>query len=247
MSTAFPTALDAFTNPTTTSKLGDVGVVHSEQHANANDAIEALEAKVGINNSTDPNSLDYKATNLKGRLEGWNDLVTPVTVANGASAPGLANIRDGIFGYYFDANLMKECFTNFHMGHDYIPGSMVYPHVHWVANTASSGVVRWGVEYTMARRHDSTGQIAFPTSQTIYIEQAIGPNQQYIHFVNESPDGSGIPGTILEADSIIMCRFFRDGEHVNDTFPDAVFLLSVDLHYQSLTKTTPSRFPPFTA
>jgi hypothetical protein len=63
MTTAFPTALDAFTNPTPTD---DVSVVsHADQHANANDAIEALQAKVGIDNSADPTSLDARVNSLE--------------------------------------------------------------------------------------------------------------------------------------------------------------------------------------
>lgn len=56
---AFPTTLDVLTNPTPADTLGTTAVLHSTQHANANDAIEAIEAKVGINGSTDATSLDY--------------------------------------------------------------------------------------------------------------------------------------------------------------------------------------------
>jgi hypothetical protein len=58
MATNFPGALDALTNPTPTSDT--VTVPHSTQHANANDAIEALEAKVGVNASGVTTSHDYK-------------------------------------------------------------------------------------------------------------------------------------------------------------------------------------------
>lgn len=58
MSTNFPGALDALTNPAATDSLTG----HASQHANTNDAIEALQAKVGINGSADASSLDYKAT-----------------------------------------------------------------------------------------------------------------------------------------------------------------------------------------
>lgn len=46
----FPTSLDSFTNP----GAGDTtaAVNHADQHANANDAIEAIEAKVGVGAST---------------------------------------------------------------------------------------------------------------------------------------------------------------------------------------------------
>ena len=58
MATNFPTSLDALTNPTASDPLTSPS--HADQHADANDAIEALEAKVGVNGSTVATSLDYK-------------------------------------------------------------------------------------------------------------------------------------------------------------------------------------------
>lgn len=60
MTTNFPTSLDALTNPTSTDALTSPS--HSGQHANANDAIEALEAKVGVDGSAVTTSLDYLVT-----------------------------------------------------------------------------------------------------------------------------------------------------------------------------------------
>jgi hypothetical protein len=58
MATNFPTSLDALTNPIATDKLNNPS--HATQHANSNDAIEALQAKVGVNSSAVTTSLDYK-------------------------------------------------------------------------------------------------------------------------------------------------------------------------------------------
>lgn len=58
MATNFPTSLDTLTNPTSTDGLNNPS--HSSQHADANDAIEALEAKVGVNGSVVTTSLDYR-------------------------------------------------------------------------------------------------------------------------------------------------------------------------------------------
>jgi len=58
MSVNFPTSLDTFTNPAPTDRV-DV-VSHSGQHTDHNDAVEALEAKVGANKSAVATSLDYK-------------------------------------------------------------------------------------------------------------------------------------------------------------------------------------------
>lgn len=62
MATSFPTSLDSLTNPTSGSSLNSPS--HSGQHADANDAIEALQAKVGVNGSAVTTSLDYKIANL---------------------------------------------------------------------------------------------------------------------------------------------------------------------------------------
>lgn len=43
MTTAFPGAIDAFTNPTATDALDSATVPHASQHANINDAVEAIE------------------------------------------------------------------------------------------------------------------------------------------------------------------------------------------------------------
>ena len=65
MATSFPTSLDALSNPVSGDALSSPS--HADQHANANDAIEALQAKVGITSSADTASLDYKVE-LKANL-----------------------------------------------------------------------------------------------------------------------------------------------------------------------------------
>jgi hypothetical protein len=62
MATSFPASLDSLTNPTATDTLDSPP--HDTQHADANDAIEALQAKVGIDSSADTNSLDFKVNNI---------------------------------------------------------------------------------------------------------------------------------------------------------------------------------------
>jgi hypothetical protein len=62
MATNFPTSLDALTNPTGSSSLTSPD--HAGQHTDANDAIEALQAKVGVDGSAVTTSLDYKISNL---------------------------------------------------------------------------------------------------------------------------------------------------------------------------------------
>ena len=58
MATNFPASLDSLTNPTSSDSLNSPS--HSAQHANSNDAIEALQAKVGVDGSAVTTSIDYQ-------------------------------------------------------------------------------------------------------------------------------------------------------------------------------------------
>ena len=77
MTTSFPGGLDNFTNPAGTSLLTNPD--HAGQHTDLNDAVEALEAKVGVDGSLVTTSLDYKFTNdvvLKTLVDAKGDLIT---------------------------------------------------------------------------------------------------------------------------------------------------------------------------
>jgi hypothetical protein len=54
MSTDYPGAVDTLTNPISTDQLSSPS--HADQHANANDAIEAIEASVGLTGTAFPGS-----------------------------------------------------------------------------------------------------------------------------------------------------------------------------------------------
>lgn len=58
MATNFPTSLDSLTNPTASDTMANPD--HAVQHANINDAMEAIQAKVGIDGSAVTTSIDYK-------------------------------------------------------------------------------------------------------------------------------------------------------------------------------------------
>lgn len=64
MAINYPTSLDSLTNPVGTDPLNAPS--HSQQHRDANDAVEALEAKVGVNSSAVTTSHDYKLSNVTG-------------------------------------------------------------------------------------------------------------------------------------------------------------------------------------
>lgn len=116
MATSFPTAIDSFVNPTATDTLDSVTVPHASQHTNENDALLALQTKVGINGSTDPNSLDYKVAHSgggvldAGMLLGATSLglnyLCPYAVTSGnLSTATLTNGRTFWIPFYVNENI----------------------------------------------------------------------------------------------------------------------------------------------
>jgi hypothetical protein len=71
MATSFPNSIDELINPNGSDQLSAPS--HSEQHANANDAIEALQIKVGVDGSENPNSLTYKISTVEALLNDVNN------------------------------------------------------------------------------------------------------------------------------------------------------------------------------
>lgn len=184
---------------------------------------------------------NFSDLDVRTRL-GWRDNVVQLdTQPSNPDSPSLNVFRDGIHAYNFFAGQLSEAFASFHIDHDYALGTALYPHIHWAIQGTQTGTVRWGVEYTVAKGH---GQMAFGPTTTVYVEQAAN-GTAYTHFIAEVSEANAIPGTGIEPDTLILCRFFRDGEHANDTLAADAFVFCVDLHYQADKATTPFKSPNF--
>lgn len=94
MATNFPSGLDSFTNPTATDAMDSVTVPHADQHADVNDAVEALQAKVGVDGSAVTSSLDYKVAN-QGLV-----LVKTQTIGSGVSSVTVTDAFSATFDNY---------------------------------------------------------------------------------------------------------------------------------------------------
>jgi len=92
MATNFPTSLDSLTNPSSGDSLSSPS--HSAQHANVNDAVEALQAKVGVDGSVVTGSLDYKVAN-----QGLT-LVKSQTIGSGVSSVTVTDAFSSAFTNY---------------------------------------------------------------------------------------------------------------------------------------------------
>lgn len=176
--------------------------------------------------------------------DGWRDNIAAIDTRAGGTAPQINLYRDGIYLYEFSADSMNEVFASYHIDHDYKPGTMLYPHLHFTTTSTASGVVRLGFEYTYAKGHQ---QAKFPAATTLTLNVNVPANSDHLHFVAEMPEGQGIPGTNIETDGVVLMRIFRDAGHVDDTFTGTIFGILVDLHYQTSQYATPNRAPDFFA
>lgn len=65
MTTKFPAEIDQFENPAPDTSQATART-HSQQHGDANDAVEAVQRKLGVDGSEDPGSIDYKVREIGG-------------------------------------------------------------------------------------------------------------------------------------------------------------------------------------
>lgn len=82
LATNFPTSLDDLSNPQGADSLQG----HAQLHTNVNDAIEALQEKVGVDGSTDSNSLDYRLSALETAPPSTEAKLIYETVSNNTGA-----------------------------------------------------------------------------------------------------------------------------------------------------------------
>ena len=88
MASNFPSSLDSFTNPSSSDAMDSVSVPHATQHSDLNDAVEALQTKVGADSSAVTSSHDYKIADHASRL----------TTLEGAAGSGLVFISRTAIG-----------------------------------------------------------------------------------------------------------------------------------------------------
>jgi hypothetical protein len=151
MATNFPTSLDSLTNPAAGDSLSSPS--HAGQHANVNDAVEALEAKVGVDGSAVTTSLDYKVAN-----QGLT-LVKTQTVGSGVSSVTVTGAFSSTFQnykvHYFGGTAstpndiavrLGATSTGYYMGHIFMP---------YAGSSVSAASVTNGSQWTFAGCQDS--------------------------------------------------------------------------------------------
>lgn len=179
---------------------------------------------------------------------GWRDLLGEIRVDEqaGANKPTFnAFVSAGNKAYQFLVN--DQVYLNFHLPHDYVPGTDLYIHAHWAHNSAAvtTGAVTWDFECTYAKGHD---QAAFTATTTLSANQNASTTQ-YRHMIaeiqlsNNGGTGGLLDSTLIEADGLIMVRTALSANTMSAATDP--FLLYVDIHYQSTNIATKNKAPNF--
>lgn len=133
MPITFPTTLDTLSNPTATDTLASVP--HDTQHANANDAIEALEAKVGVNSSAVTTSHDYKLGEVTGSDKAVGKTATQTLTNKTLTAPVINVGSDADGDTYYRSGGVFTRLPKGTVGHILTQGATVPS---WQANAAGA-------------------------------------------------------------------------------------------------------------
>lgn len=186
---------------------------------------------------------------------GWTDWlgVLAIKVA-GASDPTWATTLGTDKDWKFSNVAMNEMWINYHVPHDYVPGSDIFIHVHWSQITVDTGGaagapgdVKWYFDVTYAKGHN---QAAFPAQITTSVVQTASETQ-YQHMIAEvqlsaaAPSASQLDSDNIEADGLIKVRIYRDAADVADTLDQNPFLHCCDIHAQSTGIGTKAKAPGF--
>lgn len=174
---------------------------------------------------------------------GWNDLLSTTIVYSGAASnkPVFTTLVGTIKEYQFLLN--DESYHEFHLPHDYAPGTDLYIHVHWTHNSGSvtSGSVTWQVDATYAKGY---GRGVFNSPVAIPIVE-VAPTVALTHMISEvklsTPGGTGglLDTDLIEADGVIKARL----KLITNSMSAATdpFVHYCDIHYQSTGLPTKNR------
>lgn len=177
---------------------------------------------------------------------GWQDMLGTINArTSGTGTPAYNIYRGGIRAYQFAVN--DEVWVEFHMLHDYAPGTDLYLHAHWSHTSAAvtAGGVTWGFEVIYAKGHN---QAAFSAPITATIQQNAS-TAQYQHMIAElqltssTPTANQIDTALIETDGVLLVRVYLVGNTMSAA--TSPFLHVSDMHYQTKTVGTKNKAPNF--
>jgi len=183
----------------------------------------------------------------------WRDLEGVILPdQQGANAPTLGAFIGGSVRRYFFSNGDKaDC--EFHIPHDYVPGTELHLHYHWSHNgTNISGSQVVVMAYTYAKGHRQSGQVYTAEKSTTFTDASLNITNypRYGHFITENQitvaggSATQIDTALIEVDGVLAVNLTQS------TIPTITggsvaepVIFFVDLHYQSSNIGTKNKAP----
>lgn len=141
----------------------------------------------------------------------WHDIIGDIRPkAVGLGAPARAVFRGGTIGQFaFVLNDLVD--FEFHIPHDYAPGTDLYWHIHWAHNgTDISGTLEVTNYLSYAKGHDQAAFSAEIAPTLTYATVDVATTPQYRHRIDEiqitasSPTATQINSALIEPDGILL-------------------------------------------
>jgi len=220
-------------------------LTHTELDTNFTDLRDGLNARLPKTSGT-----GIKIGGEGDDTFGWHDLTGPLQIDSDDANRALMQTYRGVLKQRQFIEAVSEAYVDFHIPHDYLPGSAIYIHAHWSHNSAlvTGGSVTWKFDAMYAKGHT---QQAFSAPVPITVAQSANTTQ-YMHMIAETaastPGGSAVQldTDLMEVDGIIQCLVSLDSNDITSSgaVPDP-FVHQVDIHYQSIGAPTKQRAPDF--
>lgn len=236
MTTAYPGALDSFSNPAGSDLLNNVTVAlrHSVQHSNTNDAVEALQAKLGIDGSADTGSIDYRVNALEdatavglhmlpitaaGMLPAASSGCSALTtIAMGAGQPDVAVL-------YFDATTTESAHFSIPMPEGWNEGTIQFEALWMHPATTTNFGVAWSLE-AVCVSNDDTLAVNFGTA-VIVTDTGGTTNDYYRTSRSAAVTAAGTP----QSADIMYLKVSRVPSDGGDTLAVDAGLIGLRLYY----------------
>lgn len=186
-------------------------------------------------------------------VPGWRDIIGRVVPkVTGAGTPARAIFRGGKIGQYaFVAGDLYD--MEFHIPHDYVPGTDIYIHVHWAHNgTTITGNAVFDFFHTYAQGHNVGTYPAEKQITLTYPTVDIATTPQYRHRIDEViMSGPSATVTLMDRDDLTPDGLILMACQLT-TLPTIggggkLFINHVDIHYQSNNLSTKNKAPDFYA
>lgn len=152
----------------------------------------------------------------------WKDLILPITsVGPGGSNPAATTIVGNIQAYGFQTGDLVQ--GSFEIQHDYIEGTDLNVHVHWIPDNVSTGAIVFNFEYTVA----NVGSVV--PAATVISQSFTPPGVVNQHTL--SAFTTTIPGTGRKIGDVVSFRFSRNA--TGNAYGGLALVTSIGVHYMA--------------